>query len=158
MPFDGEIKPGPPPPAPADPNVRWSVNPTRPREPRSTYVPVSDLQALRDLMAGIKNAWAKQLNGPDNTHCIVGWVVNSCEPMTLISWDNPQTARLLQRLHDAMPKSAQRRYQPHRITLAAFNDARGRDAVYRVAERAYCTMVNELVAEANTNAPAAPSR
>lgn len=149
MPFDGQIAP-----AQADADARWDYRPGRARAIRQVYRPMSDYDVLIRVLLGIKGNWAKRLNTPDGAHCIVGWVTDTCEPTTLIDYNRPQTARLLRRLHDALPKSAQRKWRHHWDTLAAYNDSHSRDAVYRVAERAYYKLIEDMVAEANAQPPA----
>lgn len=142
MPFDGELKPTPV--RPASDNERWSYRPDRVPMPRYGFNPLSDIEALYHVLNGIRNNWARQFNGPEGTHCIVGWIANTCEPMTVVDFGQPQTKRLLQRLHNAMPKSAQRKDANTRFALAKYNDTHSREAVYRVAERAYISLVNDL--------------
>ena len=121
---------------------RWSVAPkgTEPK-PRGIEL-MDDNFALYIVGQYLKFAWAKQLNGDDNTHCIVGWVVHFCEPLTIIQY-NEQTMRLLKRLHDALPKSAQRpRLHPANV-LAHYNDTHEQKDVVRVADRAYRSYIKE---------------
>ena len=63
---------------------------------------------------------------------------DKCEPMTVISKQrSPQSQRLLARLHDALPRYAQRPTQNPAYVLAKYNDEHGNPAIVRVAERAY---------------------
>jgi hypothetical protein len=58
--------------------------------------------------------------------------------MTVISKQrSPQSQRLLARLHDALPRYAQRPTQNPAYVLAKYNDEHGNPAIVRVAERAY---------------------
>ena len=126
---------------------RWSVSDNKP-VPRS-ITPMSDTQALYAIWRYLETRWSSdRLNDGDN-HCVVGWVVQLCEPTTVIDWKRPQTARLLQRLHDALPAKDQRKKTALCNVLAKYNDTHQLHDVREVVQRAYLEAVNAEIDRLN---------
>jgi hypothetical protein len=138
---------------PLNSNERWSVNPNALDQPRQNFHPTNDNAALYIIGNYLKYHWAKRFNDGEN-HCIVGWVAQVCEPRTAIPHGySEQSRRLLKRLHNALPTSAQRPTRNHAWTLAKYNDTHQHNAVLAVAERAYKMYINETWGKHNGRWP-----
>jgi hypothetical protein len=113
--------------------------------------PRSDAQALLHIWQMMETKWSRKYNDGDK-HCIVGWVGYTCEPTTINDYKTPQVRRVLQRLHDALPKSGQRKGSPHWQTLAKYNDTRSLPTVRAWVQRAYLAELNAHI-DALNNQP-----
>jgi hypothetical protein len=111
--------------------------------------PRSDAQALAHIWKMLETKWARKYNDGDR-HCIVGWVGETCSPSTVTDYNTPQIKRMLQRLHDALPRSAQRRQADHWYTLARYNDTHSLQTVRAWVFRAYLAEVNANIDKLNT--------
>jgi hypothetical protein len=113
--------------------------------------PRSDAQALLHIWQMLETRWSRKYNDGNN-HCIVGWVGETCCPSTINDNTAPQVVRLMQRLHDALPKSAQRKGIEHRFTLAKYNDTHSLPTVRAWVHRAYLAEVNARIEALNRHA------
>lgn len=126
---------------------RWSVSDDKP-VPRS-ITPMSDTQALYAIWRYLETRWSSDRLHDGDNHCVVGWVVQLCEPTTVIDWKRPQTARLLKHLHAALPAKDQRKKSDHHNVLARFNDTHRLQDVRDLVQRAYLTAVNAEIDRLN---------
>ena len=122
---------------------RWSVAVGKVPVPRQ-IIPRSDADALLHIWRMLSTNWSRLYNDGDN-HCIVGWVGQTCSPLTITYFDKGQVKRLLQRLHDALPKSAQRKWAAPELVLARYNDTHSLPTIRAVVQRAYLAEVNASI-------------
>jgi hypothetical protein len=126
---------------------RWSVAADGKKPEPRLIVPRSDAAVLYEIWRLLETRWSRKFNDGDN-HCIVGWAANLCEPATVCprGW-SPQTQRILRRLHDALPKSAQRKLANKQYALGKYNDTRELQKMRDLVFRAYLAEVNERTLE-----------
>lgn len=113
-------------------------------EPPSSY-----LGTLSAIGLGIDTNWIQgKADGPNNSHCLVGWVWKCAPPH--------HTLPILMLLHDALPKKAQDKFMmgyekwpgPAKHfagrALAKYNDTHTQRSVRRIVQRAYNMLLSEL--------------
>jgi hypothetical protein len=119
------------------------------RQPRPNFVPRSDADALLHIWQMMATRWARRYSDGNGNRCIVGWIGTTCEPTTVDDCKTPQVVRLMQRLHNALPPSAQRKSVEHRFVLARFNDTRSLPAIRAWVMRAYIAELNSRIDSLN---------
>ena len=156
MPLDatGFTIPSEPAPALTPFEIRWSPHKKGAVAMPRAIVPRSDAAALLHIWLMLETRWARKYRDGDN-RCIVGWAAHTCEPTTICNYTAGQLQRVMERLHSALPKSAQRRWEGRDLTLARYNDTHSQAAVRAVVQRAYLAEVNARI-EALNGQPEAP--
>ena len=138
----------PPQPAPTPFEIRWSpCKPNAVPMPRA-IVPRSDADALLHIWQMLETKWARKFRDGDN-RCIVGWASHTCEPTTICNYSAGQLQRVMERLHDALPKSAQRKWEGRNLTLARYNDTHTLPTIRAWVQRAYLAEVNARIQALN---------
>jgi hypothetical protein len=113
-----------------------------PAETNTTVIPDPG-DMLRELLWRMQNngEWCKGIyHNDDGQHCTIGWLdVVLAEKLDAMGPEYLEQLRqlsrvMIRRIHDALPRSAQRKDRAHAIM--GYNDKRGHNAVLKVIAKA----------------------